>query len=226
MRSLLRSRHQRMRIGHYKTVGVLKRKKNWSAPGPEKLVNFWWKRAHALHEGVARSFEAISRIDDEYPSWLAEGKMSLIPKPAEFTSDNQRPITCLNSSCKWFTSRLLGPTDQHLEEDGHRGALRRAAVEREIISVEKITQRAVINIVFQRIFYIELDVSYASQHTFSKVPVTIFENYIYIVNIRGLEPRLRKMICSSTCLDIMSSNSQNSNNFSLLILTLREGFSS
>ena len=26
-------------------------------------------------------------------------------------------------------------------------------------------------------------------------------------NIRGLEPRLRKMICSSTCLDIMRSNS-------------------
>ena len=37
-------------------VGVLNRKKNWSAPGPDRLVNFWWKRAHALHEGVARSF--------------------------------------------------------------------------------------------------------------------------------------------------------------------------
>ena len=45
--------------------------------------------------------------------------------------------------------------------------------------IKKITQTAVINIVFQRIF-IKLDVSYASQHTFSKVTVTIFENYIYI----------------------------------------------
>ena len=36
-----------------------------------------------------------------------------------------------------------------------------------------------INIVNQRIFYLELDVSYASQHTFSKVTVTIFENYIH-----------------------------------------------
>ena len=41
--------------------------------------------------------------------------------------------------------------------------------------IKKITQTAVINIVLQRI-----DVSYASQHTFSKVTVTIFENYIYI----------------------------------------------
>ena len=61
--------------------------------------------------------------------------------------------------------------------------------------IKKITQTAVINIVFQRIF-IELDVSYASQDTFSKVTVAIFKNYIYIVNNRGLEPRLRKMICS------------------------------
>jgi len=67
---------------------------------------------------VARSFEAISRTNDEYPSWFAEGKISLILKPGEFTSDNQRLITCLNTSYKWFTSRLLGPTDQHLEEHG------------------------------------------------------------------------------------------------------------
>ena len=45
--------------------------------------------------------------------------------------------------------------------------------------IKKIKQTAVINIVFQRIF-IKLDDSYASQHTFSKVTVTIFENYIYI----------------------------------------------
>ena len=44
-------------------VGVLKRKKSWSAPGLDRLVNFWWKCAHALHEGVARPFEAISRIE-------------------------------------------------------------------------------------------------------------------------------------------------------------------
>ena len=43
----------------------------------------------------------------------------------------------------------------------------------EIYFPKKITQTAVINIVFKRIF-IELDVSYASQHTFSKVTVTIF----------------------------------------------------
>ena len=45
--------------------------------------------------------------------------------------------------------------------------------------IKKITQTAVINIVFQGIFFIKLDVSYARKHTFSKVTVIIFENYRY-----------------------------------------------
>ena len=105
---------------------MLERKKTWSVPGPDRLVKFWWKRAHALHGGVARSFEAISRTDDEYPSWFTEGKTSLIPKPGEFSSGNQRPITCLSTSYKWFTSCLLGPTDQNLEEHGLIQLLQRA----------------------------------------------------------------------------------------------------
>ena len=31
-----------------KAAGVLKRKKNWSAPGPDKLTNYWWKHEIAL----------------------------------------------------------------------------------------------------------------------------------------------------------------------------------
>ena len=42
------------------------------------------------------------------------------------------------------------------------------------MKIKKITQTAVINIVFQRIF-IKLGVSYASQHTFSKSFSIIFK---------------------------------------------------
>ena len=36
-------------------VRVISRKRNRSAPGPDRLVNFWWKRASAVHEGVTKS---------------------------------------------------------------------------------------------------------------------------------------------------------------------------
>ena len=93
---------------------VLSKKKNWSAPGPDRLANVWWKRAHSLHKGVATALQAISRSDEEYPQWFSEGKTSLIPKPGKFSSDDQRPITCLNTIYKWYTSCLLVPTDKHL----------------------------------------------------------------------------------------------------------------
>ena len=106
---------------------VLTKKKNQSAPGPDRLANVWWKRVHSLHKGVATAFQANSRGDEEYPQWFSQGKTSLIPKPGKFSSDNQRPITCLSTIYKWHTSCLLAPTDRHLNhyelmEGAQRGA--------------------------------------------------------------------------------------------------------
>lgn len=47
-----------------------------------------------------------------------EGKTTLIPKPGESQSDNQRPITCLNNPYKWYTSCLLAQANQHVETYG------------------------------------------------------------------------------------------------------------
>ena len=41
-----------------------------------------------------------------------------IEKPGEFTSDNQRPITCVNTFYKWTTLCLLGPANELLETHG------------------------------------------------------------------------------------------------------------
>ncbi|PFX29473.1 Retrovirus-related Pol polyprotein from type-1 retrotransposable element R2 [Stylophora pistillata] len=106
---------------------VLARKKNWSAPGPDRLTNVWWKKALVLHEDVAMSFQAIANTNEEYPPWFSEGKTTLLPKPGKFTSDNQRPITCLNTPYKWFTSCLLGPANQHLETHGLMDGAQRGA---------------------------------------------------------------------------------------------------
>jgi len=36
-----------------KCAYVIKRKRNWRAPGPDRIVNFWWKRAGSLYKGSA-----------------------------------------------------------------------------------------------------------------------------------------------------------------------------
>lgn len=76
---------------------IMRKKRNFSAPVPWEVnqVNFWWKRGTSLHNQVIQAFMAISKIDGKYLQWFAEGKTSLLPKPEEFSSENQRLITCL-----------------------------------------------------------------------------------------------------------------------------------
>ena len=80
-----------------------------------------------LHEGVAPAFKTITSSSCAYPKWVTEGKTRLIPKQGDLTSGNQRPITCLNTSYKWFSSCVLRPMDKHqnvydLMEKQRRGA--------------------------------------------------------------------------------------------------------
>ena len=50
-------------------------------------------------------------------SWVVLGeKTEPTPKYGQFSSENQRPVTCLNNMYKWFTSCLLKPMDQHLDD--------------------------------------------------------------------------------------------------------------
>ena len=64
-----------------KAVKVVRKKRNWSAPGPDRITNVWWKRARSLQEGVVKTFKAMTQGAQEYPLWFSGGKTSLIPKP-------------------------------------------------------------------------------------------------------------------------------------------------
>ena len=85
---------------------IINTKKKRSAPG--RIVNFWWKKATILHKEIATCFQATAQLEDlKFPLWFSEGKTTLIPKPGEFRSDNQRPTTRLDNLYKWYTSCLL-----------------------------------------------------------------------------------------------------------------------
>ena len=72
---------------------VIKKKKNWSDPGPDKIANFWWKKADTSHEGVSKSIQAIANKPQDIRWWFTGDKTSLTPKPSQSSNENQRPIT-------------------------------------------------------------------------------------------------------------------------------------
>ena len=107
--------NEKFGLGKDQAVNTLRKKRSWSASGPDHLASFWWKKAYSLHTEVVKSFENIVQGEHQYPLWFAEGKTTLIPKPGEFTSANQRPITCLNTMYKWINACMLTPMNQHLD---------------------------------------------------------------------------------------------------------------
>ena len=83
---------------------ILKKAKSWSAPGPDDIVNFWWKVfpevGHALHLVT----EEILNTAIPFPDWLVTGRTILIPKKGKAKDPvNYRPIMCLNTQYKFAT---------------------------------------------------------------------------------------------------------------------------
>ncbi|PFX23499.1 Retrovirus-related Pol polyprotein from type-1 retrotransposable element R2 [Stylophora pistillata] len=101
----------------------------------EEAASFWrslWEAEGTGDTGADWLEEVRCAIREKVPepteeNFTLKGKSSLVPKLGEFNSANQRPITCLNTMYKWFSSWLLKPVDQHLDtyglmEGGQRGA--------------------------------------------------------------------------------------------------------
>lgn len=82
-------------------------KKNFTAPGMDAVNNFWWKKFTSTHKHLARIFTSFLSGKEPIPSWLTEGLTVLIPKKGDLSNPkNYRPITCLNTVYKAFTSIL------------------------------------------------------------------------------------------------------------------------
>ena len=43
---------------------IINRKKNWSTPGPDRIANFWWRKATILHKEIATCFQATAQLED------------------------------------------------------------------------------------------------------------------------------------------------------------------
>lgn len=88
-------------------LNAVKTKKNFSAPGPDGINNYWWKKLTTSHKHLARLFNTAI-AEGTFPAWMCEGRTTLIYKKGDPKDPkNYRPITCLNTIYKILTSVLL-----------------------------------------------------------------------------------------------------------------------
>ena len=51
---------------------IEKKKKNWSVLGPDRIANYWWKKATILHKEIATCFQATAHLEDlQFPLWFS-----------------------------------------------------------------------------------------------------------------------------------------------------------
>lgn len=87
--------------------GALEGAKNFAAPGPDGINNYWWKKFPSCHRHLARVFNSWLEQEQPIPDWFVEGRTVLLPKNGDLSDPkNFRPITCLNACYKLFT-RIL-----------------------------------------------------------------------------------------------------------------------
>ncbi|KAK9693253.1 hypothetical protein QE152_g34334 [Popillia japonica] len=80
---------------------------NFSAPGPDGIQNIWWKQLTATHGHLARIFNNYLKQNAAVPIAFVEGRTILILKDGDSRlPKNYRPITCLNTGYKLYTSIL------------------------------------------------------------------------------------------------------------------------
>jgi len=61
------------------TYNSVKKKKNWSAPGLDLIVNYWWKKLKSTHPvmyGIANNIINKYKYPDK---WFSIGRVTLIP---------------------------------------------------------------------------------------------------------------------------------------------------
>ena len=97
---------------------AVRKRKNWSAPGLDGIQNFWWKKLRGSWKAVVMCFKRWVEQPDTIPERVTEGRTILLPKSEDLCSErNYRPITCLNTCYKLFTSMIASYMKDHADRN-------------------------------------------------------------------------------------------------------------
>ena len=85
-------------------ISVIKKRKNWTAPGVDGIQNFWWKMFRPAQKALKKAFQQIRDDNRLIPTWWPLGRTVLIPKSKDLSDGkNYLPITCFNTLYKLLT---------------------------------------------------------------------------------------------------------------------------
>ncbi len=97
----------------------MRRPAPWKAQGPDAIHPYWYKRLPRLAKELRGMLLEILLGEKESPNWLVQGRTVLIPKPGcNGEVSKHRPIACLNSAYKLFTSFITEKLYYHLTDNG------------------------------------------------------------------------------------------------------------
>ena len=98
---------------------IIKKRKNWSAPGIDGIQNFWWKKFKSVWRPLCMAMNRWINEPHTIPEWMALGRTVLLPKTEDLTKEKDyRPITCLNTSYKIFTGLVANYMKDHAMTNG------------------------------------------------------------------------------------------------------------
>jgi hypothetical protein len=92
-------------------------RRDWKAPGRDKIPNFWLKQLTATHKHIAAIFNKLTEAD-QIPEWLMSGATILIPKNENTENPkNYRPVTCLPTTYKLLSSIMSRCMQKYVENE-------------------------------------------------------------------------------------------------------------
>ena len=56
------------------------KRKGWTAPGINKIQNYWWKKLELTQKALTRGFTKIKEDNTNIPTWWPNGRTVLLPK--------------------------------------------------------------------------------------------------------------------------------------------------
>ena len=85
----------------------VKRCRNWSTLGKDKIYNYWIKGLGSMHELLGRVLKQFINRQIAIPNWFTGGGTVMLNKDGEESAANKGSITCLNTMYKLFT-KIIG----------------------------------------------------------------------------------------------------------------------